>query len=176
MGFGHTAHGIQDLCVELTAIIHANFHVAATIPPAKRESSLYRDFDEHYESLINTKSIELAVNLRALFDRCATLSNPEPLKQAGCSTTALTFLQGKGPTTLRECTNKIIHASYFLFQHDLYESTDINGQRFSNQVQGSAVEIAGWLNKVQWRCKLDLLQFAEEAHCAATDLQNQYGQ
>lgn len=176
MGFGHSAHGIQKLCVELTAIIHANFHVAATIPPAKRESSLYRDFDEHYEYLINTKSIELAVNLRALFERCAALSNPEPLEEAGRSTTALTFLQGNGSTTLRECTNKIIHANYFLFQLSRYESTSIDGQRFSNQVQEPAVEIAGWFNKEQWRCRLDLLQFAEEAHCAATDLQKQYGQ
>lgn len=175
MGFGHNAHGIQNLCVELTAIIHANFHVAATISPAKRESSLYRDFDEHYESLINTKSIELAINLRALFDRCATISNPEPLKQAECSTTALTFLQGTGPTTLRECTNKIIHASYFEFQYGHYE-TDIGEQRFSNRVQESTVEIIGWFHEMQWKCKLDLLQFAEEAHCAASDLQNQYGQ
>lgn len=79
MGFGHSAHGVQKLCVELASIIHANFHVAATIQPNRRESSLYKDFDKHYESLVNTKSIELAVNLRSLFDRCATLANPNPL-------------------------------------------------------------------------------------------------
>ena len=151
MGFGHAAQGIQKLCVELASVIHANFHVAAAVQPSRRASSLYRDFDEHYESVINTKSIELAVNLRALFDRCAALSNPKALEQAGRQTTAISFLQGSGQTTLRECTNKIIHAGYFLFQHGRYDSVGEDGQPFSNPVQVETVEVCGRLGKNQWR-------------------------
>jgi len=57
MGFGRSAIGVQQLCVELAAVIHANFHVAATVPSGNRSSSLYEDFDEHFEAVINTKSI-----------------------------------------------------------------------------------------------------------------------
>lgn len=176
MGFGHSAHGVKRLCVELASIIHANFHVAATVQPARKSTSIYQDFDEHYEQLINTKTIELAVNLRALFDRCSALSNPKPLEQARRNTNAILFLKGSGPTTLRECTNKIIHAGYFLFQYGRYQSIDEAGQPFSNEVQEASVEIAGWFGKEQWRCKLNLLQFAEEAHLATTELELMYGQ
>ena len=176
MGFGHSAIGIQQLCVELGAVIHANFHVAATIPPNKRSSSLYKDFDEHFEEVINTKSIELAVNLRALFDRCASLSNPHPLPQATRNSLALTMLVGKAPLTVRECANKIIHAGYFLFRYGRYSSTGPDGVTFSNQIQESTVELAGWHHKEQWRCTLDLLIFAEEAHLAAKELQSAWQQ
>ena len=176
MGFGHSATGIQQLCVELAAVIHANFHVAATVPPGKRSSSLYEDFDEHFEAVINTKSIELAVNLRALFDRCALLSNPNALPQATRSSLALTMLVGEAPRTVRECANKIIHAGYFLFRHGRYSSTSPDGVPFSNQVQESTVELAGWHYKKQWRCTLDLLVFAEEAHLAAKELQSAWQQ
>ena len=176
MGFGHSAQGVQKLCVELVSIIHANFHVAATVNPERRKSSVYRDFDEHYESLINTKSIELAVNLRALFDRCGALSNPNPLEQSIRQTTAISFVEGGGPTTLRECANKIMHAGYFPFQYGRYDSTGDDGQPFSNQVQEAAVEVSGWHGKEHWRCKLNLLHFAEEAHFAATELESIYGQ
>lgn len=176
MGFGHDANGVKKLCVELASVIHANFHVAATVQLPRRESSLYQDFDEHYESVINTKAIELAVNLRALIDRCASLSNPKPLEQAGRQTTAISFLQGRGPTTLRECANKVIHAGYFLFQYGRYDSVAEDGQSFSNRVQESTVEVSGWFGKDRWQCRLNLLQFAEEAHLAACELEQQYGQ
>lgn len=176
MGFGHSANGIKRLCVELASIIHANFHVAAAINPIKRSCSLYVDFDAHYESLINTKTIELAVNLRALLERCAAYSNPHPLVQAVNQTTAISFLHGRGPTTLRECANKIIHADYFVFSYGRYDSVDENSQPFSNPVQESTVEISGRFGKELWRCRLNLLQFAEEAHLAAAQLELAYGQ
>ncbi len=176
MGFGYTAKGIQQLCVELTAIIHANFHVAATIEPARRSSSLYSDFDDHYEAMINTKSIELAVNLRSLFDRCAAFANPNKVEQAERKSTAIRFIEGSGPETLRECTNKIIHAGYFLFEYDRYESTGNDGQRFSNEVQSSVIKLSGWHFRKKWLCTLDLLKFCEEAHSAAQELEQKFEQ
>lgn len=176
MRFGHTSHGIQKICLELASIIHANFHVAASVSPARGSMSLYLDFIEHYESVTNTKAIELAINLRALFDRCAALSNPMPLKQASQLTTAITFLEGQGENTLRECANKIIHAGFFEYEYGKYESTDETGHSFRNQVRESAVYIFGRRGKEPWRCKLDLLKFAEEAHLAATELRDFYDQ
>lgn len=176
MGFGHTAKGIQQLCMELTAIIHANFHVAATIEPDRRHSSLYSDFDDHYEAMINTKSIELAVNLRSLFDRCTALANPRKVKQAEQESKAIRFIEGDGPETLRECTNKIIHAGYFLFEYERYESTGQNGERFSNEVQSSVIKLSGWHFRRKWLCTLDLLKFCEEAHAAAQELEQEFQQ
>lgn len=176
MCFGHSATGIQQLSVELAAVIHANFHVGATVPPGKRSSSLYDDFDEHFEAVINTKSIELAVNLRALFDRCASLSNPHALPQTTRNSLALTMLVGEAPRTVRECANKIIHAGYFLFRRGRYSSTGFDGVPFSNEIQESTVELFGWHYKKQWRCTLDLLVFAEEAHLAAKELQSAWQQ
>lgn len=176
MGFGQSASGIQQLCVELAAVIHANFHVAATVPPGKRSSSIYEDFDKHFEAVINTRSIELAVNLRALFDRCASLSNPHALPQTTRNSLALIMLAGEAPHNVRECANKIIHAGYFLFRRGRYSSTGLDGVPFTNVVQESTVELSGWHHKKQWRCTLDLLVFAEEAHLAAKELQSAWQQ
>ena len=114
----------------------------------------------------------------AAFAAWASLNstNPKPLEQAGRQTTAISFLRGSGPTTLRECANKVIHAGYFLFRHGRYESVGEDGQPFSNPVQESTVEVSGWFGKDQWRCRLNLLQFAEEAHLAAAELGQHYGQ
>jgi hypothetical protein len=170
MGFGRSAGEILGLCVELATVLHAAAHVAASISYSEM-STLYADFYDDFESYVNGRTIELAVNLRAFLDKCSAYAEGGKIE---LPTEAIWFIEGSGRSTLRECANKIIHASYFRFDTH-FEQIDSKGVRLPYCIAlGSIVEVAGSHRGVPWKCKIDLLRFTNESHLAVCNLREEY--
>ena len=166
MELGHSVAGIQKLCIELATVIHANYHVAATVP-LKKCPALYVDFEDHFEDALSTKSIELAVNFRLLLDRASGYLTDEAMSLA---TECLTIHEGNGKKSLRECANKLIHADHLTFSYGHYASNFVGVEPFRNPVKESSVELNGFFGGKKWRCTIDLLKFSEEAYERSADL------
>jgi len=166
MELGHSVAGIQKLCIELATAVHANYHVSAPVPGSNRPA-LYVDFDDHFEDMLSTKSIELAVNFRLLVDRASGYMTEESLALA---TACIDIHEGHGKRTLRDCANKLIHADHLAFSYGQYASTFSGVELFRNPVKESSVELNGFLSGKRWRCSIDLLKFSEEVYEKSTDL------
>ncbi|AXK71252.1 hypothetical protein DWG18_02405 [Lysobacter sp. TY2-98] len=89
---------------------------------------------------------------------------------ADLPTTCIEMLEGHGRRTLRECANKLIHADHLTFSYAVYHSTYEGTEPFRNPVKESSVELNGFLGGKRWRCKIDLLKFAEEVYERSWDL------
>lgn len=159
--------GIQQLCVELATVIHANFHVAPYLGPERGRLSLYEEFFQHHHSTVKAKAIELAVNFR-IFDEGGDQS-PAYLElkrevEEGLKPGA--FLSPHpGPLSLRECANKIIHARDFRFLTAHYQTTDARtGEVFSLKAKDSTIQVVGNRAGRPWECRIDLLAYSEALH------------
>lgn len=158
--------GIQQLCVELATIIHANWHVAASVYADRKRLHLYSDFAAHHDETLKARAIEVAVNFRILDERLEASPAYRKLKSEVEAEEPGRFLTPtKQPLTLRECCNKIVHAKDFRFILARYDTVDpATGETFSNTCEDSAVKLSGTQGGRPWECEIDLLRFAEEVH------------
>lgn len=165
-GLSRGLDGVMTVCVKLATVIHANFHVAATVYAERGRLALYDDFREHHDTRIRGLAIELAVNFR-VFDESAQASPAYLNLRAGVDAQSHSgfVLPDNTPLPLRECSNKIIHAKDFKFEMAEYRTVDaVSGVEHRNPCKASEILVLGDLYGKVWSCRIDLLTYAERVH------------
>lgn len=165
---GGDLNHIMGLSVELVTIVHANIQVAASVFGPRAKRSLYEDFVSHHEDTLRAKVVELAVNVR-IFDDGGKESSAYMMLRDELETADLgEYLEpsDNGAMSLRDCANKIIHATMYEFDVGSITTTDCpSGQKFSNPVKLETIVVSGQESSgARWRCRINLLEFAEACH------------
>ena len=105
----------------------------------------------------------MAVNFRVLDERLSASEEYRQLKRE-IETAKIGFLRisETEALTLREASNKIIHAKDLQFSEATYQTHDPEtGRTHVNPCYESMVTLTGTHYKKEWRCEIDLLIFAE---------------
>lgn len=158
---------IQKSCFEIIQNFHARHHMAAAISDKRMRLAVYRDNYNNPMSPIKTKCLEVAVNLRSFLD--ASQSNYLDQLLRSYEHKGLSYVEETGEAiSIREICNKIIHAKEISFDmaqyHSRYDDTE-----FNRSVEDEWVNIIGKKGKKYWKCRLNVIRFAELVYQFADD-------
>ena len=166
MRFSRGIDGFTSVCTELVTIIHANWHIAASVYGARRSLHVYQDFPSHHEETLKALAIELAANFRVLDEHMEDSPAYLNLKKEVELVTTGKFLQPtSGEMTLRDCANKVIHATSYEFRMGGFTTHDPNTRKvYDNVCKDAEIVVKGDLKGGGWECQVNLLTFAENIH------------
>jgi hypothetical protein len=175
--FSHTSAGLKSLCYELCVNIHGNFHRAATIFGPRWDKPIYEDFSFHFEPTIKVKTLEVAIHHRSLDDLLGDCQSRTAIEAWNAEEPCGKLLGSNGSVlSLRECSNKVIHADSFEYQYSSYQTKDFEtNQTYVNSVEESELILVGRRGKKDWKVALDILLYAEHVYQYAHHAEQEFG-